>query len=82
MKELPGLNLIERLALWILLRSPRTSLVVVKEHLWPGVFLAADPTDLAAAFVAQGLQEEPENLEPPSMLLERLFHAPAYGEQE
>ncbi len=74
--HLPGLNLIERLALWILVRSPRTSLVVVKEHLWPAVFVAADPTDDVACYVTQGQQE------PASMHLERIFHLPAYGEEE
>lgn len=74
--HLPGLNLIERLALWILVRSPRTSLVVVKEHLWPTVFVAADPTDDVACYVTNGEQE------PASMLLERLYHQPSYGEEE
>jgi hypothetical protein len=76
MMHLPGLNLIERLALWILVRSPRTSLVVVKEHLWPTVFVAADPTDDVACYVTNGERE------PASMLLERLYHQPAYGEEE
>ena len=76
MPFLPGLNLIERLALWILVRSPRTSLVVVKERLWPAVFTAADPTDPISAYVTNN---EPE---PVSMQLERIFHQPAYGEDE
>lgn len=76
MFHLPGLNLIERLALWVLVRSPRTSLVVVKERLWPSVFVAADPSDDVAAFVTQG------QAEPASMQLERIFHQPAYGEEE
>jgi hypothetical protein len=76
MMHLPGLNLIERLALRVLVRSPRTSLVVVKEHLWPTVFVAADPRDDVACYVTQGEQE------PLSMQLERLYHQPAYGEEE
>jgi len=76
MPFLPGLNLIERLALWILVRSPRTSLVVVKERLWPAVFTAADPTDDLAAYVTNG------QAEPASMQLERIYHQPAYGEEE
>lgn len=76
MPFLPGLNLIERLALWVLVRSPRTSLVVVKERLWPAVFTAADPTDDLAAYVTNG------QAEPASMQLERIFHQPAYGEKE
>jgi hypothetical protein len=76
MHYLPGLSLIERLALWILVRSPRTSLVVVKEYLWPTVFTAANPADPVAAHVT-GNQSEPA-----SMLLERLYHQPSYGEEE
>lgn len=78
MKLLPTLNLLERLALWLLVRSPRTSLVVVKEHFWPQAFFAADPRDPVARFVAAGANEQ----DPPSLVLERIFHAPAYGEQE
>jgi hypothetical protein len=73
---LPGLNPIERLALRILCRSPRTSLVVVKERDFPAVFVAADPRDAVADFVTDG---QPE---PASMQLERIFHQPAYGEEE
>jgi hypothetical protein len=76
MRYLPGLSLIERLALWILVRSPRTSLVVVKELHWPTVFTAANPADPLAAHVTGG---EPE---PASMQLERIFHQPSYGEEE
>jgi hypothetical protein len=74
MMQLPSLNLIERLALWILVRSHRTSLVVVKELHWPEVFVAADQRDEVACYVTSG--------EPASHLLERLYHAPAYGEFE
>ena len=73
---LPGLNLIERVALRILCRSPRTSLVVVKEHGWPSVFVACDPRDPVAAHVTSG------EAEPISMQLERLYHSPAFGEDE
>lgn len=76
MPFLPGLNLIERLALWVLVRSRRTCLVVVKERHWPIVFTAADPTDPVAAYVSN---YKPE---PASMQLERIFHQPAYGEEE
>jgi hypothetical protein len=76
MPYLPGLSLIERFALWILVRSPRTSLVVVKELHWPAVFTAANPEDPLAAHVTGG---EPE---PASMQLERIFHQPSYGEEE
>lgn len=76
MSYLPSLSLLERLALWVLVRSPRISLVVVKERLWPAVFTAADPTDPISAYVTNN---EPE---PASMQLERLYHLPAHGEEE
>jgi len=76
MTYLPGLNLIERLALYVLVRSRRTSLVVVKERLWPAVFVAADASDDIAAYITNGEDE------PASMQLERIFHQPAYGEEE
>ena len=78
MMPLPSLNLIERLALWILVRSRRTSLVMVKEHTNADIFWAVCPADPIAVSIAQEVQD----LEPPSMMLERLFHAPAYGELE
>jgi hypothetical protein len=56
MTEQTDLNLLERLALWVLARSPRVNLMVL-----------ADRADTP---------------EPPSMLLERLYHAPSYGEVE
>lgn len=73
---LPGLTLIERLALRVLCRSPRTSLVVVKERTFPAVFVACDPRDHTAAFVTNG------HAEPLSMQLERMYHQPSYGEDE
>ncbi len=73
---LPGLTLIERLALRILCRSPRTSLVVLKERAFPAVFVSADPSDATASFVTDG------HAEPASMQLERIFHQPSYGEDE
>jgi hypothetical protein len=76
MMHLPSLNLLERLALWVLVRSPRTTLVVVKERLWPTVFVAADPSDDVACYVTSGEEE------PASMTLERIFHQPSYGELE
>ena len=76
MMHLPSLNLLERLALWVLVRSPRTSLVVIKEKMWPMVFAAADPTDETACYVTGG------EVEPLSMQFERIFHQPSYGEWE
>ena len=76
MRYLLGLNLIERLALRILCRSPRTSLVVVKERYCSAVFVASDPRDPIAAHVT-GSQPEPV-----TMQLERMYHQPSYGEDE
>jgi len=74
MMKLPGLNLIERLAMWVLVKSPRTSLVAIKQIDWPMVFVAANTKD-------PSLQPE-EKPEPESMLLERMYHSPSYGEEE
>jgi hypothetical protein len=71
MMQLLDLNLLERLALWVLARSPRTSLVVVKEMGSPAMFVVVDSAD-----------EMLDSLEPTSMLLERLYHAPSHGELE
>ena len=54
MRYLPSLTILERLALWVLVRSPRTSLVVVKELHWPTVFTAANPNDPISGYVTQG----------------------------
>ena len=82
MMQLLDLTLLEKLALWVLARSPRTSLVVVKELGSSAVFVAANPIDPAAAFVAEGLRDDIEDPEPLSMALERLYHMPAHGELE
>ena len=74
--HLPGLTFLERLAVAMLVRSPRTSLVMVKEHDALEVFVAADQSDPMARAIVTG------NGEPASMLLERLYHAPSYGETE
>ena len=72
MNQLPGLAWFERLALWILVSSHRTSLVVVKETYWPLVFVACDRSDPMLA----------EPAEPLSMQFERIYHQPAAGEEE
>ena len=76
MPSLPGLNLLERWALGILVRSRRTGLVVVKPYGRPCVFVAADATDPVASYVTSGPDE------PASMMLERIYHQPAAGEVE
>ncbi len=75
---LPNISLLDRLAIWVLHRSPRISLLVVKDQFWPEVFLSANPSDPTAAFVAAGVNEQ----DPPSMVLERIYHRPAHGEHE
>lgn len=76
--SLPGLTFWERLAVALLVRSPRTSLVVVKERGTSIVFVAADKTDALAAYVVSGLNDD----ESASMALERLYHSPSFGEAE
>jgi hypothetical protein len=75
---LPNLRLLDRLAIWVLHRSPRVSLLVVKDQFWPDVFFSANPSDPAAAFVAAGMTHE----DPPSMVLERIYHLPSHGEKQ
>jgi hypothetical protein len=73
-----GLNFWERLAVALLVRSPRTSLVVVKERDTSIVFVSADKTDPVAGYVVSGLQ----NPDPACMVLERIYHLPSFGEAE
>ena len=76
MTSLPGLNLIERLALRILTRSRNTGLVVVKPYGYGCIFVASNAADPVAAYVTDGPEE------PHSMSLERIYHKPAAGELE
>jgi hypothetical protein len=76
MPHLPGLSMLERWALGILVRSRRTGLVVVKPYGRGEMIVAADQTDPDAAYVTNGPDE------PASMTLELIFHQPAYGEGE
>lgn len=76
MTRLPGLNLIERLALRILTRSRNTGLVVVKPYGYGCIFVASNAADPVAAYVTDGADE------PHSMILERIYHQPAAGELE
>jgi hypothetical protein len=75
---LPNLSLLDRIAIWLLAKSPRVSLLVVKDKFWPDVFFAADQTDpVARAIYENSLKEDP-----PSMVFERIFHQPAHGEDK
>ena len=76
MTRLPGLNLIQRLALRILTRSRNTGLVVVKPYGYGCIFVASNAADPVAAYVTDGPDE------PHSMILERIYHQPAAGELE
>ena len=48
---LPNLSPLDRIAIWLLAKSPRVSLLVVKDKFWPDVFFAADQTDPVARTV-------------------------------
>ena len=76
--HLATLTFWERLAVALLVRSPRTSLLVVKERDTSMVFVSADRTDQVANYVVSGLNDD----EPASMALERLYHSPSFGEAE
>jgi len=72
----PSLNWIERWAVRTLVRSPQVGMLVVKEFGSPLLFVARDRDDLVMP------AEFGEPTEPASMQLERLYHAPSYGEDE
>jgi hypothetical protein len=76
--HLATLTFWERLAVALLVRSPRTSLLVVKERDTSIVFVSADRTDPVASYVVSGLH----NPDPACMVLERIYHAPSFGEVE
>jgi hypothetical protein len=75
---LPNLSPLDRIAIWLLAKSPRVSLLVVKDKFWPDVFFAADQTDP----VARAIYENSLKQDPPGMVFERIFHQPAHGEDE
>jgi len=72
----PGLNWIERWAVRTLTRSSRVGMLVVKEFGSPLLYVARDRDDLVMP-LEFGAADEPT-----SMQLERLYHAPSYGEDE
>lgn len=76
--NLYGLNWIEQLAMRILHCSPRVGLLIVKRNMLPCMAYSVSKDDQEAVELASMLIDE---LEPPSLQLERLFHAPAYGEE-
>lgn len=81
MRHLKGLKLIERLALHILHRSPRLGLVIAKPYMENAVSWSIAEDDEIAQLLASDLVDA-RDLDPPSLRFERLFHLPAYGEEE
>lgn len=79
--HLPELTWLERWALRILHRSPRLGLVIAKPYLEPTLSWSVASDDQEAVAIASSIVEAPE-LEPDSMRLERIYHLPAYGEEE
>ena len=65
----------ERFAIRILLRSDNITMLAFKDREVRDVFMAANPTDRGAWAFFERNQESVE-VEPDSMVLERLFHAP------
>jgi hypothetical protein len=78
---LPGLRPLERLALWVLRRSKRTSLVICKPVGSPYIMYSLHRDDPVASAIARNVLAVSQS-ELPSSLLERLYHQPSYGEDE
>jgi hypothetical protein len=75
---LPNLSPLDRIAIWLLAKSPRVSLLIVKDKFWPDVLFVADRTDP----IALSIYENSLAPDPPSMVFERIFHQPAHGEEQ
>lgn len=80
--KLPRLNWLERWALRLLHRSPRMSLVIAKPVDTTLISWSALEDDQLAMAIAQDLLLMPDDDEPLSMQLERIYHQPSYGERE
>ena len=78
------LNWLERWALRLLHQSPRVSLLILKPVGTTLISWSARPDDEIATAIIDDLPCLPETSddEPASMLLERLYYAPSYGERE
>ncbi len=81
MNPLFAVSWLERWAIRILHRSPRVSMLVIKGPDDPDVAWSVNQQDACAVALLENMLGVDE-LEPPSMLLERLYHLPAYGEEE
>jgi hypothetical protein len=75
------LTWLELIALRILQVSPRVSLLITKTIDSPELSYSVSRDDQEAIVLLQNMLCM-DDLEPPSMVLERLYHAPAYGESE
>jgi len=75
----PFLTWLENCAMRVLISSPNVSLLVIKQHSTEALYIARDYSDPAVAAEFGPMYQEPE---PASMLLERMYHEPAYGELE
>ena len=80
--KLPHLNWLERWPLRLLHRSPRMSLVIAKPVNTTLISWSALEDDQLAMAIAQDLLLMPDDDEPLSMQLERIYHQPSYGERE
>ena len=78
------LNWLERWALRLLHRSPRVSLLIMKPAETTLIGWSAQPDDEIASAIINDLLclQETSDDEPASMMLERMYHAPSYGERE
>lgn len=81
MNKIEGLSPLERLALWILHHSQRAALVIVKPMGCPSFSYSVHQSDPVAMAVIEQVFGQQDD-EPPSLQLERIYHLPAYGEEE
>jgi len=73
----PFLSWLENAAVRFLISSPRISMVHVKQHGTTTVYGVKDRNDPTNAGIWENDTTEPE-----SMQLERLYHAPSFGEKD
>jgi hypothetical protein len=74
--KVPFLNWFENWCFNFLARSKRVGTIQVRLHRTPITFIVRDLNDPCVE------SQEPEELAPDHFNLERLFHLPAYGEDE
>jgi hypothetical protein len=75
----PFLNWLENCAVRFLISSPRVGFIAVKHHSNNHMYVVQDATDPQVDSIMHELSQP---VEPLSMQLERLYHEPAYGENE